>query len=192
MKWRVQLPACNFNKKWTPSGIFQGFCHDFKLFCLNELLYKYFSRISRICIFMNTFRRLLLLQTNLIFLHSPFLNSRSSATFCHVLLFIISLLWKCSWDLSYRTGNWLTFSTTYLSLQYVILLDIWQETFVFKNLFLSKHRTTFSHLQPCFLKTIDFFFFFSYKPLTKGRLRTKFFDLRQLFVRPYESLYGLK
>ena len=51
LKWRVQLPASNFNKKWTPSSIFRGFCLDFKLFCLNELLYRYFSRVSRICIF---------------------------------------------------------------------------------------------------------------------------------------------
>ena len=95
---RLQL-----NKKWTPSGIFQRFCLVFKLFCLNGLLYRNLSRISRICIFRNTFPRLLLVKRNLIFQHAPFSNS--STIFCHALLFI-SFLWKCEWDLSYRTGNW--------------------------------------------------------------------------------------
>ena len=99
LKWRVQLPACNFNEKWTPSGIFQRFCLVFKLFCLNGLLYWNFSRISRICIFRNTFPRLLLVQinpifqysvqTNLIFQHSPFSNSRSSSTFLPCITFYI-------------------------------------------------------------------------------------------------------
>ena len=124
-------------------------------FCLNEFLYRYFSRISRICIFRNTFSWLLLVQTDLIFQHSPFSNSRSSVTFCHALLFISSL-WKCEWDLSHRTGNWLTFFASSSSLQDAILLDIWHETFVFKYLFLSKHRTTFSHFQARFLKTFFF------------------------------------
>ena len=48
-----------------------------------------------------------------------------------------------------------------------LLLDIWHETFVFKSLFLSKHRTIFSHLQPCFLKTIDSFFLFFVSTLPK-------------------------
>ena len=99
LKRRVAILAYNFNKKWTPTGIFQGFCLDFKLFCLNELFYRYFSRVSRICISRNTCLRLLLVQANLIFQDSPFSYSRSSATFCHGLLFI-SFLWKCEWDLS--------------------------------------------------------------------------------------------
>ena len=70
--------------------------------------------------------------------------------------------------------NWQTFSAGSSSLQYAILLDIWYETFVFKNLFLSKDRTTFSHLQPRFLKTTDFSSFLR-KRLTKDRQRKFFF-----------------
>ena len=68
-----------------------------------------------------------------------------------------SFLWKCEWDWSYRTGNWLTISTSSSSLQDAILFDLWHETFVFKDFFLFKTLYDFFTFATTFFENDNFF-----------------------------------